>query len=177
MATIILTSTQLGNIAYYKVMKRFIMFPQSGFHIRMDQQPFPGGDLSLPVGGNSPDYKYQFTSFHVKQDISHSSFKSTTEGPYLGTRIVATDTDYVYFNYSGGGVWQPVWGYFRAEQQSRGQTIWKQSGDLSSETWGFATEVARWFLGRMSSALGKGHEQGLATGPIQGTNITNFNQL
>lgn len=177
MAIITLTSSQLRRMAFYKVMKRFIMFPQDGFHIRMDQTPFPGGQLSVPVGGQSSDYKYQFNSFHVKQDLSHCSFKSTTEGHLFGAKITSTDTDYVYFNYSGGGVWQPVWGYFRTEQQSRGQTIWKQTGEISDKTWGFSCEVARWFLGRMTAALGTGSEQGLANGPVQGSNITHFSQV
>jgi hypothetical protein len=176
MATLTLTSNQLGQIAYYKVMSRFIMFPKKGYHIRMDQKPFGNGNLSMPVPGTN-DWKYQFSSFHVKQDLNHTSFKSTTEGELFGTKIVADETDYVYFKYVDGGVWQPLWGYYKNEQMSKGKSIWKETGEMSSATWGFATEVARWFLQRMSTALGEAGCQGLATGPVQGSSAKLFGQL
>ncbi|WP_372619974.1 hypothetical protein [Falsiroseomonas sp.] len=180
MAVLTVTSAQLDRIGFYKVMRNFIMFPRKGWHIRLDQKPHGrNGPLSLAIldGKNAPtgDYSYLISSFHVKRDENHS-FNSTTEGPLLGAKIVQEESDYVYFKYVDGGVWQPIWGYNKLEQKHKGQSIWKRdSADVDRDDWGFACENARWFLKQLSKAVGS--DQGLAMGPIQGAEAHLFGQL
>jgi hypothetical protein len=94
-----------------------------------------------------------------------------------GLKIVDDQTNYVYFKYVDGGVWQPLWGYYKQEQMNKGQTFWKQTGEMDTNAWSFACDVARWFLGRLSKAMGEGKEQGLAMGPVQGAAANLFTQL
>ena len=163
MATLTITESQLDSIGYNRVT-RYVLFPRRGFHIRVDFR-------SRTAGG-----AFRVSSFHVKRDLSHQAFISTTEGSvYEGRKIIEDETDYVYFAYVDGGVWQPLWGYYKEEQMSGGKSIWKQTGNMNMEQWSFACEQARWFLGKLSTALG--NDQGLAMGPVQGPQANVFSQL
>lgn len=165
MATLRVTGEQLDAIGFNRV-SRYILFPRKGYHIRVD------------FAGNAPAGSFNVSSFHVKRDIDHQTFFSTTEGSkYFNRKIIEDETDYVYFKYVDGGVWQPIWGYCKEEQMSGGQSIWKQTGDIDREAWSFACNQARWFLDRLGQALGEGREQGLAMGPIQSPDARMFNQL
>jgi hypothetical protein len=181
MATLDISSNELSAIGYYKVMPKFLMFPRKGWHIRLDQKPIgQKGVLAEPLvnaQGNQSGWGYRISSFHIKRD-NNSSFVSTTEGAYLGKKIVVEDSKYVYFACAGGGVWQPIWGYGKLEQKHKGESIWKpDNAEIDSDTWGFACSKARWFLEQMTKALGGGRDQGLAMGPIQGAQARLFTQL
>jgi hypothetical protein len=180
MAVLTVTSAQLGQVGFYKVARNFIMFPRSGWHIRLDQKPHGrNGPLSLEIkdgkGVGTGTYRYNVSSFHVKRD-ENFSFISTTEGDLFGKKIVQEESDYIYFKYVDGGVWQPIWGYNKQEQKHRGESIWKPgSTETGADMWQFATEKARWFLKKLSTATGT--DQGLAMGPIQGAEARLFSQL
>jgi hypothetical protein len=180
MAELTVTSAQLDKVGFYKVMNNFIMFPRKGWHIRLDQKPhWRNGPLSLALNDdkNVPtgEYSYRLSSFHVKKD-ENFSFNSTSEGAYLGKKIVQEESEYVYFKYVDGGVWQPIWGYSKVEQKHKGQSIWKPDNtEIEGDSWQFSCEKARWFLNQLSKATGA--DQGLAMGPIQGAEARLFTQL
>ena len=51
------------------------------------------------------------------------------------------------------------------------------SREMDGAAWAFACDAARWLLGQLTKALGKGQEQGLAMGPVQGSTAKLFAQL
>src|SRR5579864_2523265 len=166
MTSLIVTSTELGKVGRYLDRKRFLMYPRRGHHIRLDLKAFGNGQLSAPVADGV--VRYQISSFHVKRDLEHDTFIGTTPGPREGKRIVEDKTDYVYFKYVDEGVWQPLWGYYKEEQSTQGKMFWKETGEMSADTWGFACTAARNFLEQLSKALGPNKGQALAMGPVQG---------
>lgn len=180
MATLTVTSAQLDNIDRNMLLPaknpRYIMIPGKGYHIRLDLKPFSSGKLWQQVG-QTDVWRYQVSSFHVKRDLEHKTFVNATPGPTEGMKIVEDHSDYVYFKYVDGGVWQPLWGYYKEEMTAKGDSVWKESREMDGAAWAFACDAARWLLGQLTKALGKGQEQGLAMGPVQGSTAKLFAQL
>ena len=169
MATLDVTGAQLKQIKTYKYNGRFLMLWFRGYHIRLDlkgPRPEAAGDGSV----------FKVSSFHIKRDLDHDTFINNNEdSPRFGRKIVEDFTDYVYFKYVDGGVWQPLWGYYKEEQATGGQVFWKETGAFSDGAWEFACNEARWFLGRLSKVTGT--DQGLAMGPVMGPGANVFAQL
>jgi hypothetical protein len=124
-------------------------------HIRLDLVKWEGGRFNKIGGGR--DYEFLVSSFHVKRETYYSRDEQ--------------DYDYLYFAYYGGGVWQPIWGYNKTETRA-GRGGRRDSDD---DGWAEGTTIARLFLEDLSRATGT--DQGLAMGPIQGTEANLFGQL
>ena len=121
--------------------------PVGEHHVRLDLQPWPNGRYQR-FFGETTEYEYAISSFHVKMRASHTD---DTE-----------DFDYLYFVYQGGGVWQPTWGYGKTEGR-RGSSQRYQS---DAPSWSDLTAEGHRFVEALGAATGTAQE--LALGPVQG---------
>jgi len=171
MAVLTINSTQLAKVGRYRVVKNFVLFPFKKGHVRLDLQRYAANTFSIDAPGRAKGvWQCKVSSFHVKFDSDHTVFWTEDD-----LKIVDDVSDYQYFKYMDGGVWQPIWGYSKREQQNKGKTVWKQNSDLGRDEWAESTAMAREFLEWLSDAVGT--EQGMAMGPIQGTGVNLVNQL
>lgn len=172
MAALYLTSLQLSQLGNYKIARNFILLPRGKTHIRLDQQAFPGGGLSRPVPlvSSSSEWAFLISSFHVKIDASHNVVTDEQ-------RIKTIDdwSDYLYFKYVDGGVWQPLWGYAKFSRTVGGKFGGTHKATLPDDYWGDLMEGGRKFINRLSQVTRE--KQNLACGPIQGEGSNLVGQL
>ena len=171
MSSLYLTSLQLNTLGRYKLAKNFILMPRGKTHIRIDLTSFPGGKLTMPVPSVSANSEIAClaTSFHVKIDARHDV---TIEEQ---VKTIEDWSDYLYFKYVDGGVWQPIWGYSKFARTIGGAPGGTYKDTLPTDSWGEMMESGRKFINKLSNATKV--TQHLACGPIQGQDAHLFTQL
>jgi hypothetical protein len=172
MAALYLTSLQLDQLGRYKIAKNFILLPRGKTHIRLDQVPFTGGGLSrtVPLVSVQTEFAYLISSFHIKIDAVHTV---TTDEDRIKT--IEDWSDYLYFKFIDGGVWQPIWGYSKFSKTVGGRPGGTSKDTLPTEPWGDMMESARKFVNRLSQVTKE--KQNLACGPVQGEGSNLIGQL
>jgi len=179
-----LTGTQLNALGNWSVSGTYILVLMGRVHIRLDQKRFPSGNLSEYIDG---DWNYRISSFHVKIDATHEVTVNTVKIPvtnaetgkqfFKNKKIKTIDdwSDYLYFKFVGGGVWQPIWGYAKFASQTGGKVTNTHKADLPDSYWGDLMAYGRNFIGTLTKATKT--DQGMAHGPIQASRVNLFNQL
>lgn len=120
-------------------------------HFRLDLERFDNNryqQMATSGGSNAP-YIYRVSSVHIKGEVSYQNRRYA----------------YLYLNYCGGGVWQPIWGYLK---EYRGRVVRKL--ELTSKEVGQAMSDCKWFMGILSDVMRTPH--GVAAGPLQGAGGT-----
>jgi len=158
-----LTSLQLNQLGRYKVARNFILLPRGKTHIRLDQVEFANGNLSqpLPLVSAQTEYAYLISSFHVKIDAVH---EVSTDEDMIKT--ITDWSDYLYFKYVDGGVWQPLWGYSKLMKTVGGKFSGGGKDTLPVASWGDMMVAGQKFINRLSQVTKE--PQNMACGPIQG---------
>ncbi len=180
-----ITQKNLADLGNYSIQGRYILILRRKMHVRLDQVRFRNGALSMQFDGM---WNYRVSSFHVKIDASHDvsvekvwvskGFDQRTGQELFKPKKIKTIedwSDYLYFKYVDGGVWQPVWGYAKFDSQTGGQKTNSYRSDLPSGYWGDLMSLGREFIEALEEVTGT--TQGLACGPVQESQANLFGQL